>query len=348
MLYDFTGPGMGGRAAIARHTLAKIHEGHRFFAVADIANAHPSVRPEHLANFIPIPKWVQDNILFCDEGSAGQQSTAYATHDTTSMGCMHTTAPLGLSQGSPASTAAMSVVLGGMLRHLVGLVREISQIADDILASTHSRTEGEHFLSRLEADLLLLRPEGLRLKRRQVVDLGEGQPLDFVGYRFRLTAEGLVVVEPSPEAWRRARERCRGILLDQWANNPGLTRGALTDVADGYFFTGWAPAFPLWNASEEERGATLSDQMYDVVLAFFSQHNMREDATDHSGQPHHKSGSRSPVESSSSPSVELAAQPRNEPRRERRIRVPVIGTLVSNGAPPSRARARLTKKGPSR
>jgi hypothetical protein len=258
---DFGCVGGGGRAAQIAHLEALVNSGARYFLAADIKSAFSSVRPNHVADLMDLPKWALDNILFPPEDVMTMTTldNNYAAN-----------ALRGLPHGSVCSSAALSMVCGNALRPLAGDVRDVSIYVDNVYATAHSRSALEQFRVRLEEELHCGGHEGLRLHQVSIVDLDRGQDLSALGYRMSCR-EGMVRVNLTEAAFARAEERCLERLAHQF--DRALTwddEAEVLDVAEAYFLK-WAASNSRWMKDDKSRRAFVAgSRAAELVEAFMS------------------------------------------------------------------------------
>lgn len=238
---DFAAPGAGGRDAHIRHVRNLNRRGFCHCAVSDISDAYNSVRPDHIAELIPLPSSALENILFAGE----PEGDGWGGDDTYDDEGSHLMAPPGLPQGSICSGPALSMVVGNVLRSLTEDAWDLSHYVDDIVICAQSHSEMEQLQLRLEEELLGLTGGGLRLHKTQFADFSRGESIDLLGYRLSPSSSGELYVRPSPQGWAKAEDECYSKLSGALKQAGGLSHSALFEKAHDYFM-GWASSHGEW------------------------------------------------------------------------------------------------------
>ncbi|MGW6603278.1 group II intron reverse transcriptase/maturase [Streptomyces sp. NPDC055036] len=214
---------------------------------ADLAGAFDRISHEHLLNSIgafPAAKdirgWLKAGVI--DEGSFAK------TEEGTPQGGVISPLLLNIALHGMESAAGVRTVKTAWN----GLVRTaedspvLVRYADDFVVLCHSKEAAYQARSKLEE---WLKPRGLTFneEKTRVVHLAEG--FDFLGTHIRKYADGTVLITPSKNAVRRARQRIKEII--QRTNGQGSHEDLILTLNP--FVKGWSMYYSPYSSSRAYR-----------------------------------------------------------------------------------------------
>lgn len=219
--FDFAAPERGGRNAATTTMVKAIRRGCTYWAYADIRDAYDSIRPAHLLNLVPAPRWMV-NIAFPSTGRATRStcfySSRYGDPETSSRG---------LPQGAHSSATIQSAVVSAVLRERPELTKVHIGYADDMANGAHTYNKAEERGNLLAEAFASLAPGPLCL-RVQVQDVDSYDGVNFLGYRInRLRTNSPLYVRAANKTWTRWHKRVRRFLVREFRADPTLNYKAL-------------------------------------------------------------------------------------------------------------------------
>lgn len=219
--FDFAAPQKGGRNAATTTMVKAIRRGCTYWAYADIRDAYGSIRPAHLLNLVPAPRWMV-NIAFPSIGRATRStyfySSRYGDPETSSRG---------LPQGAHSSATIQSAVVSAVLRERPELTKVHIGYADDMANGAHTYNKAEERGNLLAEAFASLAPGALCL-RVQVQHVNSYDGVNFLGYRLnRLRPNSPLYVRAANKTWTRWHKRVRRFLVREFSADPSLTHKAL-------------------------------------------------------------------------------------------------------------------------
>lgn len=231
--FDFGRANRGGQHGAAAAIRKSISRGEgRYFAVADLRDAYPSITAGHIADLIPLPRSVIRNVVTIPADLAIIASSVLPP-------------PTGrrLPQGAVSSASILSALLGRSLRQIAGPHRMIVNQGDDVAIGTPTRAEAVLALRELTEELRLLRAGPLRFGRAEVQSPFSREKLNFCGYSHRwfYDTERLHCA-PSDKSVEKMKVKLRSRLQ----RTPLHRR----EREQRSYLKAWSAAFPCWTRNK--------------------------------------------------------------------------------------------------
>lgn len=221
--------GQHGAAVAIRNSISRGSS--RYFAVADLRDAYPSITARHIADIIPLPSIVIRNVITVP-ADLTNVSSAFPP-------------PTGrrLPQGAVSSASILSVLLGRSLRQIAGPHRMIVNQGDDVAIGTPTRAEAVLALRELTEGLRSLRAGPLRFGRSEVQSPFSREKLSFCGYSHRWFYDSeRLHCAPSDKSVEKMKVKLRSKLQ----RTPPRRR----ERAQRSYLRAWSAAFPCWTKNE--------------------------------------------------------------------------------------------------
>lgn len=280
--FDFSISGRGGIHSAAEAIGIALASGHRFWAVADIKSAYPSVKKGHVHLVCPLHEELTNHVGFPALPFDQDALVVLSSNVSVSLSLLDDdispeakAAPLQLPQGAAHSSLVLSVLTGGCLSELKGKI-VIVVIADNIAIGAHSKEEAEtamqtlrKALGSLSAGPLLLHDIQLRdgwQHSGKLIEPGETPfygAVEFCGYRISWDQQdGSVRYRPSSKAFAKFREKLRHEVF-----TPSMT---VEEMHEAGMKAGasWRTGFPLWNDAYKYLEHIVLSEMEDTKDAW--------------------------------------------------------------------------------
>lgn len=169
--------------------------GARHLVLADVQNFFPSITPEGLAGLTPLPNGVVVSALTVRECAVHLYLHKEPYVDDGVLKLIRA----GIPQGSLTSPYLAAMVMGQLTTGLLSEEAGTTYV-DDLAIVANSEEEGQAIKHALQERLGALPIGPYAFKRLEVVEIDGKSKIDFLGYRFRLGADGKVRVTPTPRA----------------------------------------------------------------------------------------------------------------------------------------------------
>jgi hypothetical protein len=234
---DYCCEGLGANAA-ATH-IEKLANDHAYGVIFDAENFYGSVNTGTLPAYLGLPKKMIENMALLSETVQITHGTIPTNHTIDSL---IGAARCGIPQGSRASSAIASRILGPVLAKLASKPEDAIAYVDDGFVAVKSKAEGDTFVNALRECLgtHMLGPFHLRFS--DVVKLHDPKGFEILNYYTRYDGgDGCFHYRPRKQAFKRADEERKKLAAT-------LTALAYTSACRRYF-RAFRKAYPLWKVN---------------------------------------------------------------------------------------------------
>jgi len=276
------GTGNGGSHAAIKHIAQAMKDGHLWAVEIDIENCFPSFDGDKVADLLPFPKEVTEQVLLARNLNlvpgnlldlfggepGGVQDVPYGSSHAPHFGpaCglgiigaqILAEARRGIPQGSAASPLLAEILLAPTLEQLP-TGGEVFAYLDNFLVMAKSEEDAVSMSLNLRS-ALKAHPAG-PLRPKIKARFHPGEPIEFLGHRL-IAHHGAVIIEPSPLNQQKFEVTMKVELARIKENSlfPAARARKIRDLRK--YVCSWASAFKLWPRAEIHKKQWLAKIAY--------------------------------------------------------------------------------------
>jgi hypothetical protein len=267
------GTGNGGSHAAIKHIAQAMKDGHLWAVEIDIENCFPSFDGDKVADLLPFPKEVTEQVLLARNlnlvpgnlldllggVSGGVHDAPYGSSHAPHFGPagglgifgakVLAEARRGIPQGSAASPLLAEMLLALPLKQLPNLGQVFGYL-DNFLVMAKSEDDAVSMAKALGCALEAHPAGPLRPKIKAVFRAGE--PIDFLGHRLTMH-QGTILIEPSPPNRQEFDAKVKTDLACVKGKSLSPTARARKIQELRKYVRSWTAAFKLWPQAEIRR-----------------------------------------------------------------------------------------------